>query len=96
MSNNMSTAIQQTTIFDRNKVTFQALIDLGWPPNKVRSALIRLNGLDITNTARAHGIPYATLYTAAHGTRPCQNGRTILSDILNIPVDTLYPEANHG
>jgi lambda repressor-like predicted transcriptional regulator len=95
MSNNMSTNIQPT-VFDRNLLTFEALLNLGWPPNKVRSALIRLNGVDITNTARSHQIPYATLYTAAHGTRPCKDGRTILSDILNIPVDTLYPEANHG
>jgi lambda repressor-like predicted transcriptional regulator len=97
MSNNISIIIQQPfSVFDRNLLTFEALLHLTWPLHVARSGLIHLNGVDITKTSKAHGIPYSTLYTAAHGIKPCKNGRTILSDILNIPEDTLYPEANHG
>lgn len=76
----------------RNRATLNFLKALEYPMPEIRGALLKLNGIQVTDLVDGHNISVTTLYAVIAGIRRNQLSRMIVADALGFHVPELFPE----
>ena len=76
---------------DRPAAAIKGLRRLGYSMPQIRAALLKLHGVRIFQVSREHEVPRTTLYSAMSGQRATPRAREILSGVVGVPEDLMFP-----